>query len=178
MYDELMGLGALDMESIKKEGMSLAVTGVSAVAGAAIAQMVVKKVPGLWKTAPAWFGEYAVPALPLIPLVVGVSLGLYGRSAFSEMDAPNKRALTDGAAIGMIAYSLAAFVEKIGAAKDMTGFQINGLGQDFSVQAYLNGAPTSIERLNGAPMSIERLNGAPTSIETLNGYSELASTLM
>ena len=180
MYDEMMGLGALDMEGFKKEGMSLAVTGVSAVAGAALARMVVKKVPTLWTSAPAWVTDYLYPALPVVPILIGAGIGVYGRSALSaEMD-PNKRALADGAAIGMIAYGLAAFVEKIKAAEGMTGFALAGLGaQDFSVQAYLNGAPTRIERLNGAPTSIERLNGAPTAIETgLNGYSELASTLM
>ena len=173
MYDELTGLGALDMESLKKETMSLALTGVSAVAGAAVAKMVVEKVPGLWKGAPEWFGDWVAPALPLL---VGAGIGIYGRA--ETMQDSTARAVVDGIAVGMAAYSLAAFVNKIGALSGKTGFALAGLGQDFSVQAYLNGAPTSIERLNGAPTSIERLNGAPTAIETLNGYSELASTLM
>lgn len=176
MYDELMGLGALDMESLKKEGMSLAVTGVSALAGAAVAKMVVAKAPGLWKTAPAWFGDWAVPALPLL---AGAAIGVYGRSA--TMSDTAARSAVDGLAVGMVAYSLASFIGKVEAVRSFQPFAVGlaGLGQDFSVQAYLHGAPTSIERLNGAPMSIERLNGAPTAIETgLNGYSELASTLM
>lgn len=184
----------MDLYGLKEDSMEVAKIGASALAGAAIAKVVVgiaakigtdEKDPAKKPTLPAW-------APGLLPIAVGLGVHSYGKGMY-PVAAP-------GVAAGMFAYGLGSVLANVlPAPKDAKSFDVkaylpfNGLGGDTydtglmglgysygaGVDAYMGlgyggysmepGAPVAIETLRGAPTQVQSLMGAPTQVQSLMG---------
>jgi len=180
----------MDLYGLKEDSMEVAKIGASALAGAAIAKVVVEQVgPMLPEGAVRKF------VAPVLPIAVGLGVHSYGKAQF-PVAAP-------GIAAGMVAVGLGNLIGALAPAStksDDAGAMIKkyipfaGLGQDTydtglmglgysygaGVDAYMNGlgyggysyapgAPVAIQTLSGAPTQVQSLMGAPTQVQSLMG---------
>ena len=175
----------MDLYGLKEDSMEVAKIGASALAGAAIAKIVVEKVgPMLPEGAVRKF------VAPVLPIAVGIGVHSYGKAQF-PIAAP-------GVAAGMVAVGLGnligaltpeaqkatvrGYVPFAGLGADSYDTGLMGLGYSYGagVDAYMNGlgyggysmepgAPIAIQTLSGAPTQVQSLMGAPTQVQSLMG---------
>jgi hypothetical protein len=177
----------MDLYGLKEDSMEVAKIGASALAGAAVAKVVVGKVgPMIFKDPTSALAKY-VP--PLLPIAVGIAVHSYGKSQF-PIAAP-------GVAAGMVAYGIAGLVKAVlPAAKagetDMASylpFNLSGLGYTYDsalqglgysygagVDAYMHGAPTQVQSLMGMPVQVQTLSGLGSTI--VGSSAPLSASLM
>ncbi len=197
----------MDLYGLQEDAMEVGKLGAAALAGAAIAKLVVDK--GADLIAPVT-GEGGKPenkdsalrkyVVPLLPVAVGVAVHSYGKSQF-PIAAP-------GVAAGMVAVGLGRLISNVieapkAAADGTKGMDIAallpggrdsalaGLGYvyDYSLQGLgygpgdvtrymMAGAPTQVQSLMGAPLQVQSLAGLGASPNTVSVVGPMSASLM
>jgi hypothetical protein len=180
----------MDLYGLKEDSMEVAKIGASALAGAAIAKVVVEKVgPMLSEDPKSALRTYATP---ILPIVVGIAVHSYGKMQY-PIAAP-------GVAAGMVAVGLGKLIGAVvgpSKAADDAGAMVSkyvpfaGLGETYDtgllggfgysygagVDRYMMaGAPTQVQSLMGMPVQVQSLNGLGSTI--VGGSAPLSASLM
>lgn len=186
----------MDLYGIKEDSMEVAKIGASALAGAAIAKVVIEKVGPML---PA--GAVSKYLTPVLPIAVGLGVHSYGKAQF-PIAAP-------GVAAGMVAVGLGSLIGALtpdaskatvrsyvpfaGLGADTYDTGLMGLGAyGAGVDAYMNGlgfgegysyapnAPIAIQTLSGAPVQVlSGLGaGAPTQVQVETSLMGLGSSIV
>jgi hypothetical protein len=192
----------MDLYGLKEDSMEVAKIGASALAGAAIAKIVVEKGSALIAPLPSEDATKGKPenadsairkyVMPLVPIAVGVAVHSYGKMQY-PIAAP-------GVAAGMVAVGLGKLIGAVvGPSKkaDDAGAMVAkyvpfaGLGETYDtgllggfgysygagVDRYMMaGAPTQVQSLMGMPVQVQSLNGLGSTI--VGGSAPLSASLM